>query len=97
MVLSSTKPKQMLALPFDVTDWRISVSLLRGVSLLLPRRVSVLYVRGVPVMKPVAMCVKSTVPGDGFVCIQIASKPTRRTHDVRTVTWAVVVGMLTIS
>jgi hypothetical protein len=62
----------MLAMPFDSTDWRIAVSLRRGDSLLLPRRVSVLYVRCVPLMNPFAMCVKSTVPGDGFVCTQIA-------------------------
>jgi hypothetical protein len=97
VVFSSTTLKKMLVKLFDFTDWRLPVSLLRGVSLLLLRRVSLLYVNCVPVMKHVAMCVRSTVPGDGFVCTQIASRPTRRMHAVRSVTWAVVVGMLMMS
>lgn len=94
---SSTKQNQMLVLPFDFTDWLLPVSSRRGVSLMLLGRVSVLYVKCVRVMKHVAMCVKSTVPGDGFVCTQIALKPIRRPHAVRTATWAVVVGMPTMS
>jgi hypothetical protein len=97
VVFSSTTLKQMLALPFDFTDWHLPVSLPRGVSLLLLLKVSALYVNCVPLMKPVAMFVRSIAPEDGFVFTQIGSKPTRPTHAVRTVTWAVVVGMQTMS